>query len=882
MRLQRGLPALRLRLRTLLRKSQVEQEMNDELQFHLDNQIEYHIAKGLTPIEARRAALLAMGGIEQRKEDIRDTRRVNFVEHLFQDLRHGLHALRKSPGFAVVAVLTIALGIGANATIFTLLDPILFRPLPYRDPGKLVRVYRTSPQSNSWPHSAPNFLDYRAQNRSFEHLAAFTWESFNLSEPGEQAERPQGLKVTAEFFPILGTLPALGRVFTAEEDTAVAEPVAVLSNRFWVGRFHGDRGVIGRAVRLNGRDTRIIGVMPDSFENPLFFGRVDLWTPMAFSDTQRQNRSTNYLNVVGRLRRDVSMAQAQSDIGALATRLRQEHGQGNLHESIRLENFKTSITPGTASEASLFTFGMTAFVLLIACVNLANLQLARITAGARNFAVRAALGGSRRRLIKQSMTESLLISMIGGAIALPASVASAQFIGRRALSEVPGAHLTFDYRFFVFAFLCSLVAGIVFGAVPAWLSSRTDLNQLLKDNPRFATASAPHRRLRHALIVAEVAFALVLLASTGAFVRGLTRVIRVDPGWRVDGVLIGRIGLDGPNYARLPLQTQFLARLRERLASLPGVQEAALSLSTPTWIYNSSSDIVPDTDEKPTLLVNNETVSPRYFEALGIPLKEGRSFTTDDKFGQPQVAVINEPMARRLWPNESAVGKRFVFGGDPQMRWLQIVGVAADVSFPSAMIQPDSAFTIYRPLAQSPSRGVRIELRTAGPPEAMIPSVRQAAAELDKDLPVFELRSARDLIHENVENLDLAGTLLAAFSLLGLALAAVGIFGVISYSVTQRTSEIGLRVALGAERRQVLWLVLKQGLSITLVGTVLGFGGATAATRILSAALPALPRGEAVTLLAMAALLLVVALLACYLPARRASRIDPISALRHE
>lgn len=882
MRLQRALLALRLRLRTLLRKSQVEQEMNDELQFHLDNQIQYHIAKGLTPIEARREAILAMGGIERRKEEIRETRRVNFIEHVFQDLRHGLRTLRKSPGFATVAVLTMALGIGANAAIFTLLDPILFRPLPYRDPGKLVRVYRTSPQSNSWPHSTPNFLDYRSRNRSFEHLAAFNWESFNLSEPGEQAERPQGLKVTAEFFPILGTLPALGRVFTAEEDVAVAEPVAVLSSRFWVGRFHGDRGIIGRTVRLNGRDTRIIGVMPDSFENPIFFGRVDLWVPMAFSDGARRDRSTNYLNVVGRLNPGVSIAQAQSDTAALAARLREEHGQPNWREGIRLENFKTSITPGTASEASLFTFGMTAFVLLIACVNLANLQLARITASARNFAVRAALGGGRRRLIQQSMTESLLISMIGGAIALPASVAGAQFIGRRALSEVPGAHMTFDYRFFAFAFLCSLLAGILFGAVPAWLSSRTDLNQLLKDNPRSATASASHGRLRHALIVAEVAFALVLLASTGAFVRGLTRVIHLDPGWRVDGVLIGRIGLDGPNYAKLPQQTQFLARLRERLASVPGVQEAALSFSAPTWIYNSNSDIVPDTDEKPTLLANNETVSPRYFEALGIPLKEGRSFTVEDKFGQPQVAVINETMARRLWPNQSSIGKRFAFRGDPQMRWLQIVGVAADVSFPSAMIQPDSALTIYRPLAQAPSRGVRLELRTAGSPEALIPSVRRAAAELDKDLPVFELRSARSLIEENVANLDLAGTLLAAFSVLGLALAAVGIFGVISYSVTQRTNEIGLRVALGAERRQVLWLVLKQGLGITLVGTVLGFGGAAASIRLLSAALPALPRGETATFLAMAALLLVVALFACYLPAHRASRIDPISALRHE
>jgi putative ABC transport system permease protein len=882
MELKRAAHIVRLRLRSIFHRAQSERDLDEEIRYHIDRLTDQYIAQGMESLDARQAAIRTFQGVQQRKEECLDAWGVRFLESLVLDLRHGLRNLGKNPGFALVAVLTIALGIGANTTIFTLLDPILFRALAYSHPSQLVRVHRTSPQSDSWPHSVPNFLDYRTQNNVFSGMAAFTWTSFNMADPGEASERVQGLAVTFDFFPLLDVQPVLGRVFTEDEDRPGAETVVVISNRFWKMRFGGDRKIVGRSVRFNGRGAKIIGVMPDSFENPLFFGRVDVWAPLAFTDNARQNRATNFLSVVARLKNGVVLAQAESELASLADRLHKEHGESDRREGIHLVEFKTSITTDTLHQVSWFTFCMTVFVLLIACANLANLQLARTTRRTREFALRAALGGGQRRLIKQSLTESLVISLLGCAVALPASIVTTQIVAQRVFSEVPGARLAIDYRFFAFAFLCSLIAGVVFGAVPAWLASRSDLNELMKAGPRNASASRSQHRLRNGLIVAEVAFALMLLAGAAVFIRGLRDVMVINPGWHVDGVLIGRIGLDSPNYARPPQQVQFFNRLQQQLAALPGVKNAAISSSPPTWIFHSSSDFRLESPGAPTILANHEIVSPQYFETLEIPLKEGRTFTSNDRFGQTEVAIINEAMARKYWPNESAVGKRFLYEGDPQKRWREIVGVVGNVRFPSTLRNPDADVTVYRPIMQAPVRGVHVELRTAGAPEALIPAVRRVAAELDKDQPIFELRTARDFIQNNVAGLDLAGTLLSAFSVLGLVLAAVGIFGVISYSVTQRTSEIGIRMALGAERRQVRALVLRQGLIVTLGGALIGFAGAGATTRILATAIPGLPVGGSVTLLGATALLLFVASLACYLPAHRASKVDPMVALRHE
>jgi predicted permease len=870
------------KLRSLLFKRRLEQELDEEIEYHLERQAQELIDKGWSADEARYAALRAFHGVSQRKEECREARGLQRIEDFSQDVRHGLRSLKKNPGFTLVAVATLALGIGANTTMFTLLDPILFRPFPYPDPGRLVRVYRTSPQSESWPHSASNFLAYRADNAAFGNLAAFTWTSFNLSEPGGASERIQGLRTTFDFFPVLGVQPAIGRVYSAAEDRPAAEPVIVLSYRFWTGRFGADPGIVGRTLRINGREARVIGVMPESFENPLFFGRTDAWSPIAFTDDQRRDRGTNYLNIVGRLKPDASIGEAESQISALAERLRKENVEDDRREGVRLDDFKSSMQQGAMRQVSWFTFGMTVFVLLIACANLANLQLARTIQRAREFALRSALGGGRRRLIKQSLTESILISLIGCAVALPCAVIGVQLAAQRLLSDVPGARFSLDYRFFAFAFGCSLIAGIGFGAVPALLASRSNLNDLLRDAPRQASGSKRHNRLRQMLVVAEVSFALILLAGAGYFIGGLKQVVAADPGWRVEGLLIGRVGLDSPDYARPARQVEYFNTLQERLAALPGVQRVAVSQSAPTWLYNSSSNITLESPEAPTIVVNSESVSPTYFSTLEIPLKEGRAFTDDDRFNRQPVAIINETLARRFWPNESAVGKRFVFAGDTENRKHEIVGVVGDVHFPSALVKPDSEFTMYRPMRQSALRGARIVLRTSTAPETLIPAVRQAAAELDGDQPVFDLRPAREHLSDNISGLDLAGTLLRAFSVLGLAIAAVGIFGVVSYSVTQRTREIGVRIALGAESRGVRHLVLKQGLALTLTGAAIGSLGALAATQLLSNAIPGLPVGGGLTLPATILLLLTVASLACYLPAYRASKVDPIVALRQE
>jgi len=874
---------LRLRLRSLFRRVQVEQELNDEMQYHLDRQIEEFKAKGLTAKEARYAALRQFNGIEHYKEECRDTRRVRVVDHVVQDLRHGFRTLRKNPGFAVVAALTLALGIGVNTTVFTMIDAVLLRPLPYHEPEQLVRVYRTSQQSQSWPHAAPNFLDYRAQNDVFTQLAAFTWTSFNVSDPGQPAERVPGLAVTADFFPLLGVQPVVGRIFTQEEDRADVPKVVVISHRFWMSRFGGDGNVIGRSVRFNGAEATVIGVMPDSFENPLFFNRTDVWAPIAFTDRERQDRGNNYLNVVGRLKRDLSPAQAGSKFAALADRIRNEHGEKDRREGVRLESFKRSIIPEGIAELSTFTFGMTLFVLLIACVNLANLQLGRTTMRLREFALRAALGGGRRRLIQQSLIESLTLSVIGGSLAIPASMVSAKLLAQQSFGEVPRLALVFDYKFFFVAFACALLAGITFGLVPALLASRSDLNTLVKDNSRSASTPRSQRRLRHALIVAEVALALVLLAGTGTFIRGLSKAIQTDPGWHADGLLVGRIGLDGPNYAHPRRQLEFINRLREHLATLPGVEKAAVSLSVPTWIHQWSGDIIIEGSPDFSVLLNTEIVSPQYFDTLEIPLKQGRGFSDNDRYGQPSVLIINETMARRFWPNENPIGKRLAYAGDAERRWVEIIGVVGDIKFPTAMIKQETEFTMYRPIAQNPLRGARVILRTAsGTEETLIPSVRKVAAELDPDQPIFDLRTARDLARENLTGFDFAAKLLGVFSALGLGLAAVGIFGVVSYSVTQRTSEIGIRVALGAARNQVRWMVLRQGMTVSFLGAIIGTIPAFGASRILSFAIPGLPFGDTMTFVAMTALLLGVALLACYLPACRASKVDPMIALRHE
>lgn len=803
---------------------------------------------------------------------------------MFQDLRYGIRMLLKHKGFTAIAVLTLALGIGANTAMFSVLNTYLFRTLPYPNSERLVRVWRTSPHSQTWPHSPANFMAMREKNNIFDQTVVFNGIGPNLVEDGVSAERLQGLAVTADFFPALGVQPEMGRWFTAEEDQPGANQVMVLSDRFWQRRFGGDPNIIGRTLQLDGEAIKVVGVMPPNFEHPLLWGTVDVWRPIAFAADQRQNRGNNYLRMFARLKPGVTPEQAQQSISTLFAAIAQEHSS-NQNEGIRLESLQRTMSDDIGRKVMWFVFGLAGFVLLIACANLANLQLVRTAARSREFTVRAALGAGRFRLLRQSLTESLIIALLGGAISLLLALGAVRFISTQLFSDLPGANVTLDYKVFGFALLASLITGLFFGVVPAWFASRADVNQALKESPRGSTAGKSHHRLRHALIVGEVAFALVLLAGAGLFLRGLQRFTNHDPGWQVDGLLTAQVGLQGATYSTPQKRAEFYQQLEERLRALPGVQQIALSGSQPVYGFNSSGSFKvegqaePKPGEWPEIYF--EPVSTAYFETIGARLLEGRHFNASDIADRPNVIMINETTARRFWPNESAVGKRIGRPGN-NPNWVEIVGVVNDIGFPGELGEPYTRYQAFRPLAQQRGSNVTISLRGSLTPESFANDLRKTVVGLDSTQPVYRIRTARSLVDMGVGNISLLGALLGAFAALGLLLAAIGIYGVISYSVVQRTGEIGIRVALGAQASDVLRLILGKGFRLILLGALLGFGGAYGVSRFLKWALPTLPTRDPVTLAVITLTLVVVALAACYLPARRATKVDPMVALRHE
>ena len=804
---------------------------------------------------------------------------------MLQDLRFGLRMLLKNPGFTSVAVLTLALGIGANTAMFSVLNTFLFRSLPYPDSSRLVRIFRTSPHSQSWPHSNGNFFDYREKNDVFESVTAYTWVSPSLVQEGAPAERLRGLAVTSDFFASLGVQPLLGRVPTPEEAEQGAARVIVLSHSYFLRRFGGDQNIIGSVLRMSGENATVIGVMPRGFEHPLLWGSMDIWTPLVLSAEQRRARGNNYLQAFGRLKPGVSIRQAQEAMGVLAGNFADEKLMVP-GESLRLEPLQRSVSDDISRSVMWFTFGLAGFVLLIACGNLANLQLVRSAGRAREYAIRAALGARRIRLLRQSLTESLAVSLIGGALSLVLAIWSVKFISQRLFDQLPGANVSLDFSVFGFALGASVLTGLIFGTVPAWLSSRVDVNQALRENSRGSTSGRSHNRLRHSLIVGEVAFALVLLAGAGLFLRGLQRFGNLDPGWKPDGLVFAQVRPQGTNYTTDDQRRVFLRQLEERVAALPAVQRVALSKSSPVWGFNSSGPFIaegqpePEAGKLPEVFM--EMVNTSYFETLGIRLLEGRNFTATDTPDHPDVVIINEALAKRFWPNESPLGKRIKQPG-PDNKWQEVVGVVNDVGFPGSLGEPYTRLQTFRPLVQSPwGGGWIISVRSAITPEAFTTELRNVVAGLDRDLPVYDIRTARSMVDEGLGNISLLGTLLGAFALLGLTLAAVGIYGVTSYSVVQRTGEIGIRMALGAQRKDVLRLVLAKGSLLMLAGTAIGLGGAYAVARLLSWSIPTLPTSDPMTIAATTVVLVMVALVACYIPAHRATKVDPIVALRSE
>lgn len=800
------------------------------------------------------------------------------------DLKCAIRQLLKNPGFTAVAVLTLALGIGANTAMFSLLYALLFQPLPYPDSGRLVRVFRTSPQSQNWPHSPANFLDRRAQNTVFSSSTAFSWWSFNLAGAGQPTERIEGAVATGDYFMTLATPPMLGRVFGPEDDAPGLNRVAVISHRFWQRRFAGQTNVLGQTLRLDGQDITVIGVMPPKFGHRLW-STADIWKPIGWTPKEQANRGNNWLNELARLKPGVSLGQAQAEMNALAARLAEAHPAYNTQIGLRVVTLLASATEETVQRLVWLSFGLTVLVLLIACANLANLQLARLTARSRDLAVRSALGASRGRLVRPLFVECMLLASGGGALGLLLAGAIHRLLNQhlKLLAPEAGFEMALDPRVLGFTMLCVGLTVLIFGTVPAWLTSRVSPNQASKQSPRGSTAGRSHRRLQQALGVGEIALALALLSGAGLFIRGLERFIDRDPGWQVNNLLTAQIALLSPDYEHASKRQSFISQLEQNLAALPGVQRVGLSSMLPLWGFGSRDfEVEGQLASQPLPITFYETVNPGYFGALGVQLREGRVFDSTDTTNHPAVVIINESMARHFWPEQSALGRRLGSGDPKDPRWEKVIGVVNDVRFPASFEPPDTRFQAYRPMTQLSHRWLNVMLRIEGPVEPLASALRGAVEQIDPVLSVAEIKTVRERLDEHLANPKLMSRLLAAFAGLGLILTALGVYGVVSYSVAQRTAELGLRMALGATRSQVESLILRQGAILSLIGLAFGLAGASVIPSLLARAVPEFPSRSVFTIGLVTVVLMTTALLACWLPARRAARVDPMEALRGE
>ena len=805
---------------------------------------------------------------------------------MFSDLKFALRSLLKNPGFTITALATLALGLGVNTSMFTVVNALLLQQLPFTAPNELVRVFRTAPQSQSWPHSAGSFADFKAQNHSFTAIAAYRGGSFSYAAPGQPAERLRGMNVSGDFFPVLGIGAARGRTFLPEETRPGGAEVAVLSYACWQTRFASDPGLIGRQVRIDGNLATVIGVMPANFAPPLLWGQIDIWRPLILSVAEAQNRDNNYLSLIARLQPGTNLTRAQNDLGGVATRLAKDFPASNAGNNVRLVPLAQSGQDDAARYATWFVLGLAGFVLVIACANLANLQFSRAASRAREHAIRLAVGGSRWRIIRGLFSESILLGVGGGALGLLLAVWCNDLLGRQlVMGPTAGVALPLDARVFGVSFALAALSVTASGLLPAWFATRSAVGDTLKLGGRGIVGGRAHHRLRHGLVIAEVALALALLAGASVFIRGLQRFTHVDPGWNPDGLVTAAISLPTAKYSS-ETRGAFLVRLDAALTTSPVIKDAALASSLPLNEYSSSTSYNVEgrprarPSEEP--LANLAFVSPGFIRTLGLRLQQGRFFTAGDTAEKPLVVVINETMARALFPGENPVGRRI---GDPDPTsptWYEIIGVVSDAGAPASLTPPNTRFQTYRPVTQGSFNFTNVAVRGRVPVDQLTAELRRIVSSLDPDLPVHAVNTARADIDRALANFGLIGQLLGGFAALGLALAAIGIYSVLASFVQQRTQEIGIRLALGAQLRDILGLVLGQGLRLAVMGAAIGLIGAVGVSRVLTHLLPVLGALEPLTLAAVVTILLSVAFFACWLPARRATQVDPMIALRAE
>jgi len=875
------------RLYGLLRKNRIEQEMEDEMRFHLLMRTRDNIERGMRPNEAEREARRRFGNVGRIKDLARDIKGGGFMETLLQDMRYGARMLLKSPNYTLIAVISLGLSIGANTAIFSVVNTLLLKALPYHDPDRIVLVWGVDNQNggnNRSQVSATDVADWQRQNSVFAEITTYSNWSATLLSDGEP-ERINGIQVGDGYFSALQGQPLLGRVFLPAEQEDGKDFVLILGYGLWQRRFGGDPQIIGRQVKLGGRPYTIVGVMPPDFQSlptSLVEPRGEFYRPVAEKYDEAE-RSSRHLRAIARLKPGAALRQAQTEMSMIARRLEQQHPRDNTNYGVRLTTL-TEDTVGGLRQTLLLLLGAVLFVLLIACANVSNLLLARAAARQKELSIRAALGAGRLRLVRQLLTESVLLALTGGALGLLLAFFGASLI------ESLGSHVTplvngvkLDARVLTFTLMTSLLTGVVFGLAPALHVSRPDLNETLKDAGRGAGPGAHGSRLRGALVVAEMALALVLLICAGLLIQSVLSLRAVNPGFIPANLLTMNVALPLAKYPKPQQRVEFHNRLVDRLAVLPGVNAAGFTSVLPFSSNFDGRGLAVEDQPKPPgaeISVDLYIITPDYLRTMAIPLRAGRPLTERDTEESPKVALINETMARALWPKQDPLGKRIKFPGserNPQP-WRIIVGVVADVAQYALDRQPP--MQIYLADAQYPASFMTLVVRTASDPAGFTPAVRNEVRALDKEQAVFGVATLEELIGVSIALRRFLMLLLLSFAAIALVLAAVGIYGVISSAVTQRTREIGLRMALGAQTRDVLGLVLRQGITLTLIGAAIGLIAALSLTRLIKNLLFGVSSTDPVTFLVIVLLLALVALLACYLPARRATRVDPMVALR--
>ena len=884
------------RLSMLFRRAQFDRELDEEMRLHIElREKEFrekeHSETGLPREEAHMAAKKHFGNSLALREVSHDSWGWSWFEHLSQDVRFAFRMFAKNPGFTAIAVLTLALGIGANTAIFSFVYGVLLAPLPYRDASRLVVLNETTPRVGNVSVSYPNFLDWRTASKAFSQMAAVQQMGFNLAGASvSQPENIVGGAVSPNFLSMMGIRPLLGRDFDPSEEKAGTAPVVLLSYPLWQSHFGADRGAIGRTITLDERSFTIVGVLPPDFR---WLDKMDVMLPIGVwatnnpDATDRGARGDN--TTIARLAPGVTFAQARAEMNAIVAGLAKEYPRQNGGGGVALQSIRDAYVSNTR-QALLVLFGAVVFVLLIACANVANLFLVRGAARTKEIALRIAFGASRSRIIWQMLTESLVLASLGGILGLVLAIGGIHGMTRLLPTDTfAGAAVTLNAPVLLFVALVVVFAAFVFGLAPAMHATKQDIQSELKEGGRTSTAGARQNRLRAVLAVGEISLALILLAGAGLMMKSLYNLMNVNPGFRTHHVLSMEIDLNPQRYAKDPAILNFWQQVLDHVRALPGVESAALGTVVPLTGNHSRTDItiegmpLPKPGDWPH--PDFHEISPGYLRTLGIPLLRGREFTDADNEHSSLVGLVNEKLARQFWPNQDPVGKRFMFGhpdlsGKNPPKWITVVGVVADTKLYG--LQNPSRLEVYDPLHQDASSDMNLLVKSNVDPAAMISAIRSAVASVDKDQAIFAISTMDQLRSDSVATQRLTLVVLGAFSALALILAAIGIYGVISYSVAQRTHEIGIRIALGAQRGDVLRMVLKQGVQIALIGVALGFAVSIGLTRLMSSLLFSVGADDPATFASAAILLALVALFACYIPARRALRVDPMIALRYE